>query len=310
MTCRRCEHPGAARDSRTAAGTQRYRCRACGARFSDPKPLNHHRIKPEDAERVFSLLLEGMSVRAASRLTGVHKGTITNLLLTLGEKCDNLLDGFSGHLRPDFVEADELWTFVQKKERRMTEADDPDERGSQFVWLALDPCSRMILCHMVGRRNLDSANRFMGSLRERIAADHRFQLSTDGFRSYVEAVESAFGPLADYGQVDKQYREAKPFPRYVSSVKAIVSGRPRESKISTSLVERVNLTVRQQLRRFTRRGTGFSKTVTHLRAMLAVFVAWYNLCRVHGSLRVTPAMEAGLTDHVWTLRELLTAPVQ
>ena len=254
---------------------------------------------------MFSLLLEGMSVRAASRLTGVHKTTITNLLLTLGEKCDNLLDGFGGHLRPDLVQADELWTFVQKKDRRMTYEDNPKERGSQYVWLALDPCSRMILCHMVGRRTAASADRFMGVLRERIAADHRFQLSTDGYESYASAVDAAFGLDADYAQVEKQYRDARPFPKYVSSVRKVVTGEPRVDRISTSLVERVNLTVRQQLRRFTRRGTGFSKTITHLRAMVAVFVAWYNLCRVHGSLRVTPAMEAGLTDHVWTLRELL-----
>ena len=305
MTCRKCSHPGATKSAKTHAGTQRYRCRTCGARFTGPKPLGHHHLALPDAERVCSLLLEGMSVRAASRLTGVHKTTITRLLVTLGAQCDGLLE--TCRFRPRHVQADEMWTFVQKKERRMTEKDDPAERGSQYMWIAIDPASKAILCHMIGRRYAETAHTFMIALRHRLAPARRFQLSTDGFEPYLTAVEETFGADVDYAQVEKQYREAKPFPKYVSSVRRMISGAPRKQAVSTSVVERVNLTVRQHLRRFTRRGTGFSKTIVHLRAMVTVFVAWYNFCRVHQTLRVTPAMEAGLTDHIWSLRELLTA---
>lgn len=117
MTCRRCSHPGANKSAKTAAGTQHYACKVCGARFTAPKLLEYHKTTPENGERIFALLPEGMSIRAASRLTGAHKTTITNLLLTLGEKCDNLLDCLSGRLRPALVQADEMWTFIQKKER-------------------------------------------------------------------------------------------------------------------------------------------------------------------------------------------------
>lgn len=170
----------------------------------------------------------------------------------------------------------------------------------------------MILSYLVGKRDAVSAYAFMRDLSKRIRG--RFQLSTDGFRAYGPAVEEYFGADVDYGQIVKHYRGAtgeSPDWYRASQVMAVskstISGRPQQREISTSHVERSNLTIRMHLRRFTRLTNGFSKKRTNLAAAVSLFVVWYNFCRVHQTLRVTPAMEAGLAEHVWTIEELLRA---
>jgi IS1 family transposase/transposase-like protein len=316
MTCLRCQHGTAVKAGTTNAHTQRFRCNDCGARFTEPRhagPLGAHTTGLDDAERVFTLLAEGMSVRAVSRVTGLHKTTILSLLVTIGAKCASLFDAKFQNLRPRFVQADEIWTFVQKKQKRMTPKDDPAERGDQYVWIALDSETKAVLSYYVGKRDDVSVYKFMGDFSRRVTG--RFQLTTDGLKGYIPAVEEHFGSDVDFAQLVKNYAPARtdgpdwfrPSHRVVSAVPTPISGDPDFSRISTSHIERANLTLRMQMRRFTRLTNGFSKSIVNLRAAVAVFMTWYNFCRVHQTLRITPAMEAKLTDHVWTIRELLTA---
>jgi IS1 family transposase/transposase-like protein len=317
MTCRKCEHGTAKRFGKTAAGTGRYRCKACGATFTEPKPaspLGSHTTTVDDAAKVFQLMTEGMSIRAISRVTGVHKTTILALLVTVGAKCARLFDTKVQNVRPRYVQADEAWTFVQKKQKRL-KVDDPYERGDQYVWLALDSETKAVLSFYVGKRDAESAYEFIGDLSKRVAPMHRMQLTTDGLEGYVPAVEEHFGADVDFAQLVKQYAQPRtdgpdwfrPSSHVTAAIPTPIMGNPKMEKISTSHIERANLSVRMHLRRFTRLTNAFSKKLANLQAAVAVFVAWYNFCRVHQSLRVTPAMESGLTDHVWSLRELLAA---
>ena len=316
MTCLRCQHGTAVKAGTTHAHTPRFRCNDCGARFTLPRqsPLGAHTTTLDDAEKVFTLLTEGMSVRAVSRVTGIHKTTILSLLQTVGLKCAELFDAKLQNLRPRYVQADEIWTFVQKKQKRLTPAD-PAERGDQYVWIALDSETKTVLSYYVGKREGQSAYEFIGDLGQRIAARHRFQITTDGLGDYIPAIEEHFGADVDFAQIIKQYAAPttsgpdwfRPSSRVTSITLKPITGDPKVERISTSHIERANLTLRMQLRRFTRLTNGFSKTLINLEASVAVFMAWYNFCRIHQTLRVTPAMEAGLTDRVWSIRDLLTA---
>ena len=315
MTCLRCQQGTAVKAGTTNANTQRFRCHDCGARFTEPSrnPLGTHTTTLDDAVKVFTLLTEGMSVRAVSRVTGLHKTTILSLLKTVGGTCASLFDVRLRNLRPRFVQADEIWTFVQKKQKRMTAKDNPAERGDQYVWIALDSETKAVLSYYVGKRDGLSAYEFIGDLSQRIVG--RCQITTDGLEGYVPAIDEHFGGDVDFAQLVKNYAPARtdgpdwfrPSHRVVSAIPTSILGDPDFSRISTSHIERANLTLRMQMRRFTRLTNGFSKKLDNLKAAVSVFMCWYNFCRVHQTLRVTPAMEAGLTDHVWTIRELLTA---
>jgi IS1 family transposase len=299
----------------TKANTQRFRCKDCGAKFTEPKrnPLGHHRISLDEAERVFHLLVEGVSIRAIHRLTGTDKETILSLLMTLGAKCADLFDAMVRNLRPSCVQADELWTFVQKKQKRLRH-DDPEERGDQYVWIALDSQAKLVMTYHVGKRDGLNAYTFISDLNRRIIPHHRFQITTDGLEGYVPAIEENFGADVDFAQLVKSYASPvtsgpdwfRPSSRVTTITKVPVSGDPDTCNISTSYIERQNLTMRMHLRRLTRLTNGFSKKLVNLQAAVAIFMTYYNFCRVHSSLRVTPAMEAGLTDRVWSLRDVLT----
>lgn len=314
MTCPKCAHSALQKFGTTGkAKTQRYRCKDCSATFSPrpPAPLGSHLISVETASYALSLLLEGASIRGVSRMTGLHKGTILRLLLTVGLKCRFFFDDRVRNVRPKFVQADELWTFVQKKNKRV-ELGQARNAGDAWLWLAIDSDSKAILSYHVGKRTKDSAHKLIGDLRKRTA--NHFQLTTDGFEGYPLAVAYHFGENIDYAMAVKNY--AKPDtsgpdwwrPTKVVSVRRDpVIGNPDYDYISTSHIERFNLSVRMHVRRFTRLTNAFSKSMVHLQATVSLLMAWYNFCRVHQTLRVTPAMEAGLTDHVWTLAEVLTA---
>jgi len=316
MTCKKCQHGNVKKFGTTAAKTPRYRCHDCGATFTAPK-VNHlgrHTTTLDDAERVIMLLTEGMSIRAISRVTGIHKTTILSLLLTIGAKCATLFDERVQNLKPRFVQADEAWTFVQKKQRRL-KASDPAERGDQYLWVALDSESKLVMTFHVGKRDHLNAYTFITDLNRRIVPHHRFQITTDGLEGYIPAIEEAFGMDVDFAQLVKNYAKPstdgpdwfRPSARVVSTTQVHIIGEPKPERVSTSHMERANLTWRMHLRRFTRLTNAFSKTLIQLQASVAILMAHYNFCRVHQTLRVTPAMEAGLTDHVWSVRELLTA---
>jgi transposase-like protein/IS1 family transposase len=314
MTCLRCKHHTAKRFGFYGRKRiQRYRCPGCNATFAEPRqqPLGRHYTDTAKAAQIVTLLLEGVSVRAASRITGVHQGTILSLLLTIGEKSRKLFDTRVRGVRPRFVQADELWTFVHTKEKRLS-ADDPQEWGDAYVWMAIDSDTKMVLSYLVAKREGMSAYNFIRDLSGRVVG--RFQLTTDGLRSYVPAVEEFFGADIHFAQLVKLYGtndgegpEWYQPSKVTATIPVIVSGDPDTSRISTSHVERANLSVRTHLRRFTRLSLGFSKSLAHLQAAVDLYMAFFNFVRVHQRISVTPAMEAGLTDHIWTVQELLEA---
>jgi len=313
MTCLKCQHGTAKRfGTYGRRRIQRYRCRSCRATFStpQPKPLGRHTIEVSKAAQIVSLLTEGVSVRAASRLTGTHKGTILALLNTVGQKCEAVFDRYIQNIRPRFVQADELWTFVHTKEKHLF-TDDPQEWGDAYVWIALDAGTKLIISYLVGKRDPASAHAFIRDLSSRTVG--RFQITTDGLRAYIPAIEEYFGADVDFAQLVKLYGTPdaegpewyKP-SQVVSVIPSPISGNPDPWHISTSYVERANLSVRTHLRRFTRLTNGHSKKLANLKAAVSLYMTWYNFVRVHQTLRVTPAMQANLTDHIWSIEELFT----
>jgi IS1 family transposase len=217
------------------------------------------------------------------------------------------------NLRCVHIQSDEIWTFVAKKQRHV-KAEDSPEIGDAWVFVAIDAETKLIPAYTVGKRNRETTYAFLTSLRDRIAEEHRFQITTDGFVFYRKGVEEVFAGQADFAQMIKLYGDHgqhdaagrySPAPMIETIIK-IRDGRPDMRHISTSYIERQNMTMRQAIRRFTRLTNAFSKKLDNLKAACALHFAYYNFCRIHQTLRVTPAMEAGLTDHVWTVRELLT----
>ncbi len=309
MTCRVCQHQAKKFGTYGKRRIQRYRCTSCRATFSEPTPkLGTHYTDPETAEKVLSMMLEGMSVRAISRLTGLHLQTILSLMNTAAERASVVFDTAVRGVRPKFVQLDELWCMVGCHGKRVT-ADAPPGWGDQWVWLALDSDSKMILSYHIGGRNAANAYAFVRDLSQRTVG--RFQITTDALRGYVGAIEEWYGADIDFAQLQKVYGRLEAGPEWygggkvIAAVPKLRTGNPDFSRISTSHIERANLTVRMHLRRFARKTNAISKTLPNLRAAVALFVTWYNLCRVNSAVRVTPAMQAGITDHVWSLHELI-----
>jgi IS1 family transposase len=254
-------------------------------------------------------LVEGSSVRSTCRMTGVAKGTVLSLLADLGAACaeyhEENVRGIAAHR----IQCDEIWSFCYGKEKNVTQEQKAKGAGSLWTWTALDADSKLIVSYLCGGRDASYALDFMKDVASRVTT--RVQITTDGHRAYVEAVEGAFGMDVDYAMLIKLYgNPAQPDTRYspgvcIGTETVSISGRPDPKHISTSYVERQNLTMRMSMRRFTRLTNAFSKKVENHEHMLAIYFLYYNFCRVHSTLRVTPAMEAGFTDHVWTVEELV-----
>lgn len=259
-----------------------------------------NRVKLDTKRMIVNLLVEGTSLRSASRLTGVHRDTIGRLLLRVGTHCQMLLDTYIQGVRAPIIECDEYWTFVRKKQHRLTES----ERllglyGDWWVYTALDCDSRLVITHLVGKRDAETARAFMRDLRARTVGSP--ELYTDGLEAYVRAVEDAFGTdLKCHAVLTKTMSGY----RLKSLETHIVSGAPSRG-ITTSYVERHNLTARTNCKRFTRKTNAHSKRLKFLKAATALHYAWYNFVRIHSTLEVTPAMAAGLTTEVWDLDRLL-----
>lgn len=295
-------------------GLQRFRCPVCRKTYTE----EHERLfapmtVPEDkALLAIQLLIEGTSVRTVERITQLHRDTILRLLVLAGERCIALMDTKMRNLQCKRIQADEIWSFVAKKDRNV-KIDDPAEFGNAWVFVALDAQTKLIPSYYVGKRDRVSTYAFLADLRDRMDAAHRFQLTTDGFVFYRNGVEEIFAGQADFAQMIKLYGDYgqhdaagrySPSPMIETIVK-IRDGRPDPKHISTSFVERQNLTIRMAIRRFTRLTNAFSKKLDNHKAACALHFAYYNFCRIHKSLRVTPAMEAGITNHIWSLREML-----
>jgi IS1 family transposase len=266
-------------------------------------------ISKEKRVQVLACLVEGNSMRATSRLTSVAINTVVKLLGDAGRACSIYQDKSFRQLTCKRIQCDEVWSFVGAKEKNTTEETKAKGWGDCWTWTALDAETKLIPCWYVGTRDARAAHHFMNDLAARLA--NRVQLTTDGHTAYLTAVEDAFGNDIDYAQLIKIYGEGpKTEARYspaqcMGTRRALISGKPNHAHVSTSLVERSNLSLRMGNRRFTRLTNAFSKKVENHEHMLALFFMYYNFCRIHQTLRVTPAMQAGISDHVWELAEII-----
>lgn len=269
-----------------------------------------NQLTAEMRARVVSALVEGNSLRAVTRMTGVHRTTVMSLLANLGCACSVYQDRIFRSLNCSLLQCDEIWSFCYAKAKNVPLAKSaPPGAGDVWTWVALDAKTKLVPCWYVGTRDAGAAYHFMHDLAARLA--HRVQLTTDGHKPYLEAVADAFGDEIDFAQLVKIYGAPEQTDsRYspaqcMGTRRAVVSGQPDHAHVSTSYVERQNLTMRMGMRRFTRLTNGFSKKVENHEHAIALHFMHYNFCRIHQTLRVTPAMEAGVADHVWSLADLV-----
>ena len=259
--------------------------------------------------QLVSCLAEGNSLRATARLTGVCFNSVLKFLPQIGSACSIYQDRVFRNLTCKRIQCDEVWSFVGAKEKNTTEETKAKGWGDVWTWTAIDAETKLVPCWFVGTRDGAAAYHFMHDLAGRLA--HRVQLTTDAHKPYLTAVESAFGSEIDYAQLVKIYGEGpKTEARYspaqcMGARRAKVSGQPNFAHVSTSYVERQNLTIRMGNRRFTRLTNAFSKKVENHEHAVALTMMHYNFCRIHQTLRVTPAMAAGVTDHVWEFSEVV-----
>lgn len=260
--------------------------------------------------RVISCLVECCSARATVRMTGVSKPTILKLLADLGNACAAYHDHYVRNLRVRRLQADEIWEFVGAKSRNVSLEKKQEGWGDIWTWVGIDADTKLIVSYLVGGRDAGWACDFMQDCASRIL--NRVQITTDGHRAYLEAVEDAFGMDVDYAQLQKIYgapsdEETRRYSpaKCIGADMKVVSGNPDPKHVSTSYVERQNLTMRMHMRRFARLTNAFSKKAENHVHSVALHYMFYNFCRVHQTLRVTPAMEAGLSNHVWGIEELV-----
>ena len=270
-------------------------------------------LSREKRVQIINALVEGNSLRATARMCDVAFNTVLKLLPEIGQACAEYQDTAFRNLPCKRIECDEIWSFVYAKQKNV-----PEEMRGQFgygdvwTWVAIDADTKLVPCFLVGKRDAGYAFEFLNNLAGRLA--HRIQLTTDGHRAYLEAVEGVFGNDIDYAMLVKVFGnpQGKEDERRYSpavcngTMKATITGDPDMSLVSTSYVERQNLTMRMSMRRFTRLTNGFSKKIENHFFSIALHYMHYNFCRIHKSLRVTPAMEAGVSNHVWSVEEIAT----
>jgi IS1 family transposase len=254
-------------------------------------------------------MLEGMSIRAVERMTGICRKTLTDMVLIVGQNCQRLLDRMLRNVEAKDVQLDEIWSFVGMKERARFAKNASLEFGDSWTFIAIERDTKLILAHEIGQRDSNTCCSLLFKLKD--ATNGRFQLTTDGLRAYTLNVPFILGGRVDFAQLIKVYASSQETTRYspakiISADKHPQFGNPNEDRISTSHIERFNLTLRMSLRRFTRLANGHSKSLKHHSAMQAIFFAYYNFARKHEALKgKTPAMASNLTDHVWTIEEML-----
>jgi transposase-like protein/IS1 family transposase len=296
-------------------GTPRYRCAQCGKTFSEPKRygvIGHKQVDEDRALLALTLIVEGNSIRSAARITGLEKRTIIRLVVDAGQRCEALLATKIRNVPVSDVQADEIWGFVGKKEGHKNPFEGDDMYlGDAWCFIGIERHSKLVLCFELGKRTETSTGRFMAKLAAATHPEKRFQLTTDGLATYPYAVGKHLGSRVDYAQLIKVYaqtpegeRRYSP-PEVVSAESKPVSGDPDMQRICTSHIERQNGSLRQWCKRLTRLTYAFSKKWGNLKAALALHFAYYNFCRVHRTIKATPAMAAGLAAGRWTLAELL-----
>lgn len=262
--------------------------------------------------QILAMLCEGSSMRSISRVVDVSINTVSKLLVEAGEACLAIHDETVRNVRVQRIQCDEIWSFCYAKEKNVGSAKAaPEGAGDVWTWTAIDPDTKLILSYFVGDRSTKSAIAFMVDLRLRVKG--RPQITTDQLKSYIGGVDYAFGYRADFAQLMKIYRQTKAANaetryspgKFIGTKKLWISGNPDMAHVSTSHVERQNLTMRMSMRRFTRLTNAFSKKLDNHIHALALYFVHYNLCRIHASLRVTPAMAAGITDRLWSLEDIV-----
>jgi IS1 family transposase len=270
-----------------------------------------NKLNIEKQVQVISSLVEGNSIRSTCRMTGVAKGTVLKLLADVGKACAEYQNMAFRNLNCKRIQCDEIWSFCYAKDKNVPK-DKQGQYGYGDVWTFTAICadSKLVPAWFIGKRDLTCAKIFMKDLAERL--NNKVQITTDGHRMYIDAVEHAFGSEVDFSQLVKLYgveREEKDIryspPHCIGSRKVKIHGNPDSSHTSTSYVERQNLTMRMSMRRFTRLTNAFSKKIENLEYAVALHFMYYNFCRIHQSLRITPAMAANATDHVWSIDEIL-----
>src|SRR5438552_8830117 len=269
-----------------------------------------NRLSVADRAAILGMLVEGNSLRSCSRLADVSLNTVTKLLVDLGEACEKFHNEHVRNVRVRRLQADEIWCFVGAKAKNVTPEKKQEGWGDVWTWTGLDADTKLCVSYLIGGRDLGWAKEFMEDCASRIR--NRVQITTDGHKAYLEAIENAFGADIDYAQLQKIYGASGENETRYSPAKCIgcdmkvVSGNPDPKHVSTRSVERQNLSMRMSIRRFTRLTNAFSKKVENHAAAVALCFMYYNFGRVHQNLRVTPTMEAGLADHVWDLEELVS----
>lgn len=267
-----------------------------------------NKLPREKRIQIIRALVDGSSMRATARIADVSFNAVNKLLIDAGRVCAAYHDQHVRNVKSCRVQCDEIWSFVGAKQKNVPEHK-RGAAGDAWTWTALDADNKLLISYLVGGRDSEYAMALMDDLRSRLA--NRVQLTTDGHKAYLEAVEGAFGEDIDYAMLVKLYGEPVEQEKRYSPAKCIgakreaVEGKPDPNHISTSFVERQNLTMRMSMRRFTRLTNAFSKKTEHHRYAVALHVMYYNFCRVHKTLRVTPAMATGLTDRLWDVSDLV-----
>lgn len=272
--------------------------------------VNMNRLSNQQRKAVVASLVEGNSIRATVRMTGVAKNTVSKLLVDLGAACSEYQNKTLRNLTCKRVQCDEIWAFCYAKQRNVTEkiAEKNPDAGDVWTWTAIDADSKLMVSWRVGGRTTEDSMSFMQDLASRISG--QVQISTDGLSHYPPAVAASFGEWADLGTVIKIFGKSNNPNRYspapcIGCETKVAFGNPEPEHISTSYVERANLTIRMSMRRYTRLTNAFSKKIENHAAMVSLFFMYYNFARVHKTLRVTPAMAAGISDHVWEIEEIV-----
>jgi transposase-like protein/IS1 family transposase len=306
-----CQHERKQKYGKDRKGNQRFKCCLCGQTFGQEtvKPLGDLRTDMKDATTIIGLLMEGMSVRACERLAGVCRQTICDLILVVGQNCQRYMDRALVNVEAKDVQLDEIWSFIGMKERTRVATARSSEWGDSWTFIAIDRDTKLVLAHAVGQRDMATSTRFLNQLDR--ATTGRFQLSTDGLGSYTLNVPFVFGNRVDFAQLIKTFAGNQSTVRYSPAKingceKRPQFGNPDPNRICTSHVERLNLTLRMNIRRFTRLTNAHSKSQRHHAAVQAIFFCWYNFVRPHQTLgNKSPAMAAGLAEKRWTVRQMI-----
>lgn len=314
MFCPLCQDP-TRKFGRNRNGSQRHRCDVCEKTFTDPqsRPVDRRRLDPATVVQFLRMLLEGNSIRSTERLTEVHRDTIITNMVEVGKRCESFLARVIRDVPATDVQADEIWGFVGCKEKTRERNGYGDGMGDAWCYVAIERNLKLVLAWHVDRRTPEATGKFAVKLRE--STEGRFQLSTDGFRPYRTEIPAVFGHSIDFAQIVKTYgntTETGTASRYspgdvVQTHTVLLLGSPDEEKVCTSHAERQNLSMRMSIRRMTRLTNAHSKKWENHKAAIALYFAYYNFCRVHSTLKMTPAVAAGIASKTWSVAELLSA---